>query len=767
MYSKSNNLENINRKINSKKFEIPKFFLVKKKDFYKKNLFTKIQSNFFNKKIILRSSAFNEDKFENSAAGKYDSFIINKLDKDKIRKSILLMSKKLKHNKDKVIVQEYIENPDIAGVVFSCDINNGSPYYIINFDKSGKTNLITSGKKNSSMQTLNIYKHQKINGKFKKLIQIVKYFEKIFKDNVLDIEFAIKKNKIYIFQCRNLKKIKKQKINYLKDNLINIEKKILKLKNKNPYLTGRTTYFSNMSDWNPAEMIGNNPKPLAISLYKELITNSIWAEQRSNYGYKNVKPNHLLINLGGSPYIDLRTDINSFLPAELDRKIQEKLTNFFLKKLNNKKFLHDKIEFDVVPTTFEPDLNKKTENILNNTEIKDYKKSLKILTNKFFENENKILNTELNKIYQLDEIINKFNKSNLSEIQKIFFLIQECKQKGTLPFAGLARCAFVGNSILRIFVKKDILKKKDYSDLYESFFNIPKLINTELLKIKSGSNKKKFLKDFGHLRPLTYSINTKNYKENFRKYFGDLKELKNKKKVKFKVSKNVEKRINLFFKKNGIKTTAKSFFDFTKKSTQLREYSKLIFTKCINEIFINLIKLGKEINISRNDLEFISINQFLQSYSNLSNSKLKKILKKEIFENKKNHKILKQIKLPDFIESHKDLYSFLDNSSNGNFITEKKINSKLVEFKFGKSLKKIKNNIIMIENADPGFDFIFSYNIKGLITKYGGPNSHMAIRCMELGIPAVIGLGEIKYKNLLESHTIELNCSEQKINILN
>ena len=73
----------------------------------------------------------------------------------------------------------------------------------------------------------------------------------------------------------------------------------------------------------------------------------------------------------------------------------------------------------------------------------------------------------------------------------------------------------------------------------------------------------------------------------------------------------------------------------------------------------------------------------------------------------------------------------------------------------------------MIENADPGFDFIFSYNIKGLITKYGGPNSHMAIRCMELGIPAVIGLGEIKYKNLLESHRIELNCSEQKINILN
>ena len=199
MYSKSNNLEHINKKISSKKFKIPKFFLVKKKDFYKKNVLTKIQDYFFNKKIILRSSGFNEDKFENSAAGKYDSVIINKFNKDKIKKSIKLISKKLKHSKDKIIVQEYIENPDIAGVVFSCDINNGSPYYIINFDKSGKTNLITSGKKNSSMQTLNVYKYQNISGKFKNLIKIVKHFEEIFKDNVLDIEFAIKKKKFTYF----------------------------------------------------------------------------------------------------------------------------------------------------------------------------------------------------------------------------------------------------------------------------------------------------------------------------------------------------------------------------------------------------------------------------------------------------------------------------------------------------------------------------------------------------------------------------------------
>ena len=36
----------------------------------------------------------------------------------------------------------------------------------------------------------------------------------------------------------------------------------------------------------------------------------------------------------------------------------------------------------------------------------------------------------------------------------------------------------------------------------------------------------------------------------------------------------------------------------------------------------------------------------------------------------------------------------------------------------------------------------FSHKIKGLVTKYGGFNSHMSIRCSELNIPAAIGVGD-------------------------
>src|SRR5262249_37496245 len=77
-----------------------------------------------------------------------------------------------------------------------------------------------------------------------------------------------------------------------------------------PYLHGDRTVFGVMPDWNPAEIIGIRPRPLALSLYRELITDSIWAYQRHNYGYKNLRSFPLLIDFHGLPYIDVRVSFN-------------------------------------------------------------------------------------------------------------------------------------------------------------------------------------------------------------------------------------------------------------------------------------------------------------------------------------------------------------------------------------------------------------------------------------------------------------------------
>ena len=75
----------------------------------------------------------------------------------------------------------------------------------------------------------------------------------------------------------------------------------------------------------------------------------------------------------------------------------------------------------------------------------------------------------------------------------------------------------------------------------------------------------------------------------------------------------------------------------------------------------------------------------------------------------------------------------------------------------------LKDKIICIEGADPGYDWVFARNIAGLITKYGGANSHMAIRCAEYNIPAAIGCGEQPFEKIINSKRVILDCKREKI----
>jgi phosphoenolpyruvate-protein kinase (PTS system EI component) len=51
----------------------------------------------------------------------------------------------------------------------------------------------------------------------------------------------------------------------------------------------------------------------------------------------------------------------------------------------------------------------------------------------------------------------------------------------------------------------------------------------------------------------------------------------------------------------------------------------------------------------------------------------------------------------------------------------------------------------------------------GLITKYGGANSHMAIRAAELSLPAAIGIGDKLYEQFSNVQRVQLDCANQII----
>ena len=104
--------------------------------------------------------------------------------------------------------------------------------------------------------------------------------------------------------------------------------------------------------------------------------------------------------------------------------------------------------------------------------------------------------------------------------------------------------------------------------------------------------------------------------------------------------------------------------------------------------------------------------------------------------------------------------------SKPNFITHKKITGDSINLSNSFQGNELTNKIILIENADPGYDWIFAKNPLGLITKYGGVASHMSIRCSELKLPAAIGCGEIFYEQLHNATKIMLDCKNHQIIVL-
>ena len=200
-----------------------------------------------------------------------------------------------------------------------------------------------------------------------------------------------------------------------------------------------------------------------------------------------------------------------------------------------------------------------------------------------------------------------------------------------------------------------------------------------------------------------------------------------------------------------------------KKSIYHRERSKLYFSKFIDEIFEELRKLFKKLKISEKYISYTDLNLILSIYNNFNHHYLKKTISEDNYKNYKNYNFNLKFNLPNVITNQDDIYYNVEKFALPKFIGNKSVNARIKFLNNFNKTQNLRNRIILIENADPGFDFIFSNKIKGLITAFGGPNSHMAIRCSEFGLPAVIGVGKKKFENLKSSNSILLDCNRKVI----
>jgi glutamine kinase len=723
------------------------------------------------RRVIVRSSGKAEDGAEESLAGHYKT-IANVLGADQLKRAIATVIKSFGcHNlEDQILIQPMLKKVSVSGVAFTRDPSNGSYYNIINYDAlSGETDTVTGGLSNK----LTTFIHAKNtalpkSGWLRGLLLLLQELEVLFNEDSLDVEFAVDhEGKLVVLQVRLLILSQPQKQNLSdQDNCLKeIEQRFQSLEKPHPYLLGERAIFGVMPDWNPAEIIGIRPRPLALSLYKELITDGTWAYQRDNYGYRNLRSFPLLVNFCGLPYIDVRVSFNSFIPKGLDESLADRLVNHYLDSLVRNPNNHDKVEFEVIFSCYTLDLPHRIIELnkfgFSKEECSKISENLHKLTQGIICDENGLWKKDIAKLDELKSRQEVIQSSDLSVTEKIYWLIEHCKRYGTLPFAGLARAGFVAVQLLKSMVNTEVLSENEYEIFMRTLKTVSSRMSQDLIQL----GRKEFLVKYGHLRPGTYDILSLRYDEAPDQYF-DWDNIKhnhtNSMDEEFFLRPNAAEKLKKLLHEHRLEHDVASFFNFIKGAIEGREYAKFVFTKSLSDALALIQQLGRKHDIDTEDLSYANINTIHQLYSSSENTK--QLLNASIKVGRQSYIKTCALTLPPLITCSEDIRSFELPKNEPNFITSRSTKGMVVKEDVLRD--QLRNNVLFLPSADPGYDWIFSHGIGGFITMYGSANSHMAIRAGELGIPAVIGAGEFLYQQWSSANFLEVDCANKQVRVL-
>jgi len=747
-----------------------------------------IQEAFGEADVIVRSSALSEDGWRQSSAGMYTS--VPDVPARDIRRLAEAVETVLGSYGDpkpdnQVLVQEMLTRVTMSGVVMTRTPSLGSPYYVINYDNTtARTDTVTAGDGNS-LRTMFLQRGMVLRPglppELYRLLNVVQEIEQLVGHDSLDIEFAFTADGVaHVLQVRPIAVAHPdQPVDdaRIAAGIREATRFFRELQRPRPHLLGGSTQLSVMSDWNPAEIVGTKPSRLAFSLYRHLITDETWAAQRAAYGYRDVRPCNLLVDVLGHPYIDVRATFNSFIPASLPDEPASRLLEHYLDHLTRHPHLHDKVEFEVLFTCMTFDFDRRADRLraagLSEDDIRQLRDGLTAITR------NGITRCEKDWAV-LDEAQRRFERiraAHLGPLEKAFLLLEDARLGSVPAFAHLARNGFVAASLLRSLCEVGILSTQQKDQFLASIRTVSSRLRSDARAVARGElSWQAFVDRYGHLRPGTYDITSPPYASATREYLqpivdaagADLTEANGAgpEGVESPWDARTRAAIDEALRAIDFGVDVEGFERFVRRAIEGREFSKFIFTRNLSAALEALAKFGSAHFVSREEMSQIRIAD-LFALRAASAENVGRRLKQLATEGREAFGVTQAVCLPGQVRTDLDMVCFEQLRAQPNFVTQKKARG-LVVFLSSKTSPDVDlaGKIVLTPNADPGFDWIFSRDIAGLLTMHGGANSHMAIRAAEFQLPAATGIGEMLYEQVSKAEMIELDCASRQIRIV-
>jgi phosphohistidine swiveling domain-containing protein len=737
--------------------------------------------------VIVRSSAENEDSASSSMAGMFHSEKgVRGHDRDDLSRAIELVLDSYRARgtlsaADEVVVQTQMQDSLLAGVLMTRDPRSGAPYYMIDFDRTvGRTDAVTSGLDTSALRIFHAAAASAPEP-WNYVLAAVCEIEARFPGVDLEIEFGVGRDmRVHIFQARPL--VDSQPHEPASD--CRVFRRLNEIRTAARAILSDGRYgaaqpvLSDMADWNPAEMLGHSPDELSYSLYRELITRNTWRQSRVDLGYTDVGSRELMSRLGTHPYIDVHASLCSLVPARLPSRVRERIVGAYLNHLRAEPHLHDKIEFAIAYSCADPASPRRTMSLTrwgaSRVDVEELDSSLVELTSTLLrgapaQNEFDMrLCARLNSKARYRRPPIDAGIGRLGEWLRD--AVRACRDEGVLPFARLARQAFVGEDLLRRLVAADALRPEQRDHLLASVPTVAGAMRNRRRDVQEGrATTTDFLREFGHLRPGSYNICSPRYDQQPELVLSSRRmEDADSRQSGDPLDRRAELAMERSLQSAGISLTTSEFVSYVRTSAECRDRAKFVFSRLLSDIIEVIADIGALIDLQRSDMAYLNVNTILSADFASPLSELRARWQEESGQNRAFAAAHAHLVLPAVLTGEDDLLFVPAGATSPNFVTNGVVQADLirVDGQWTAAGRSVDGCIALVEAADPGYDWMFTQGIVGLITRYGGMASHMAVRCHELRIPAVIGCGDNLFEKLQRARVVRINAQSRQVTVV-
>jgi glutamine kinase len=686
--------------------------------------------------VIVRSCADGEDGWERSHAGAFASIPVlagaSFREDFRVAAQMVFASYPVRDRGSRVLVQRWL-HPVQAAAVVTTRTPDGSPYYTATVDdSSGRTDTVTGGTA-ADLDTWYVLRAREKPGTVPgtlarlpapaaQLLAVAAEAEACAGTSYLDVEAAMSGGTAHLLQARPLAAAPVSADLPVYRAVAAARRRLEQLaRREEARLPGsRGVLLSNMADWNPAEMIGRHPSPLAVSLYRHLITDRTWAAQRAAGGYRDLRDVPLMHLIAGSPYIDVAASLASFLPASLSETLAGAVLAAMTGRLRADPSCHDKIEFEIAATCWTPAVAQRT-GYLADAGIGSGARALL---------HDSLLALTRHAISRLPADLARLERTPVpsaadADPQQLAATLARARAAAEL-FAHLARAAFIAADLLRALQADGLAS--EHEDWMRGLGTVTAALQADAAAVTAGQMSwPDFAARYRWLRPGTYDLAIPCYGDDPEGY---LRPLLSRTAQPPRLARPAPWRpgdagqVTRAVAPLGVGATALE--RFARQAITSREQGKAVYGAWVCALLEAAAARGTACGIGRDGIRQLPIGDILHTDPGTWPARISR------------HRAAGQgrarTELPDVITSPADLECFRRGPGRPSFIGSRRATGPAApDPQPGQPPRP--GAIIVVEAADPGFDWIFAHAPGALITAYGGVNSHMAIRCAELGIP--------------------------------